>query len=231
VSVRNVTDHVRNPFGMRPPAVDGRREAVFGYGDANADFHVVGDYPGVHGGAGQRIGTGLTDAPEGGTGVPFTETVAGERVQAALHEVGLVAEPYSDEPEGRALFMSYLHMSVTEDGRRPTPAEYADLEPYFDAELRAISAHVLVPVGERATRHVLREYTSQAHRVETAAAAHGTQVRGRGFQVVPVKEPEDWAEGDADALVEALAGVLDTDYRQMVDLGRFSPGGDPYFVR
>jgi uracil-DNA glycosylase len=229
--VRNVTDRVQNPFGMRPPVVDGRREAVFGYGDANADFHVVGDYPGVHGGAGQRIGTEKTAAPPGGTGIPFTETLAAERLQGVLHDVGLLAESYSDEPGVRSLFASYVHMSVTEGGRRPDAAEYDGLEPYFDAELRAIAAHVIVPVGERATRQVLDAYTSQARRVESAAAAHATQVRGRGFLVVPVKEPEDWRDGDAAALRSCLADVLDRDYRQLSDLGRFEPGGEPYFVR
>jgi uracil-DNA glycosylase family 4 len=229
--VQNVTDRVSNPFGMRPPVVDGREAAVFGYGDANADVHVVGDYPGVHGGAGQRVGARDTAAPADGTGVPFTETLAGERLQGVLHAVGLLEEAYSDEPVVSNLFVSYLHMSVTEGGRRPTPAEYDRLEPYFDAELRAIAAHVLVPVGERATRHILEQYTSRAHAVESAAAAHATEVRGRGFLVVPVKEPHDWGPEDADALVETLSGVLERDYRQISDLGRFEPGSDPYFVR
>jgi len=229
--VRNVTDRVRNPFGMSAPEVDGRRDAVYGYGDANADFHLIGDYPGIHGGAGQRLGAAETAAPEGGTGVPFTETTAGERLQGVLYDVGLLEAPYSDGPAVRSLFMSYLHMGVTENGRRPTPREYAELEPYFDAELRAIAAHVLLPVGERATRHVLREYTAQDRSVESAAAAHATEVRGRGFLVVPIREPEDWVGGDRAALQETLAAVLDQDYRQTVDLGRFEPGGDPYFVR
>ena len=229
--MQNVTDRVRNPFGMRPPVVDGREAAVFGYGDANADVHVVGDYPGVHGGAGQRVGASDTAAPGDGTGVPFTETLAGERLQGALHEVGLLEAPYGDEPAVSNLFLSYLHMSVTEGGRRPTADEYARLEPYFDAELRAIAAHVLVPVGERATRYVLEEYTSRAHAVESVAAAHATEIRGRGFLVVPVGEPHDWAKGDRAALVETLSAVLARDYRQISDLGRFEPGGDPYFVR
>jgi hypothetical protein len=37
--VENVTDRTSNPFGMRI------EDAVYGYGDDNAAFHVVGDRP------------------------------------------------------------------------------------------------------------------------------------------------------------------------------------------
>jgi uracil-DNA glycosylase family 4 len=202
--VRNVTDRTSNPFGMRAPCERDCSDgvpAVYGYGDANADFHLIGDYPGRHGGA--------------GTGVPFTRSVAGERLQPVLHEVGFATCPYEDEPDYANLFASYRHMCCPPGEGAPADERYADLERYFDAELRAINAHVLLPVGERATAEVLAGYTTLAHKVDPdPAALHATEVRGRGFMVIPVREPSEWTDGDRRRLVEKLDAVLSSDYRQ-----------------
>lgn len=220
--MENVTDRTSNPFGMTlpcdEPCAPGGPAAVHGYGDANADFHVIGDHPGAHGG--------------GSTGVPFTESVAGERLQGVLHEVGLLAEPYGDEPTVRDCFLSYLHACCPGDGE-PTDDDYRRLEPFFDAELRAITAHVLVPVGERATAHVLRTYTSRVRLLDRGMEwLHARDIHGAGFLVVPVREPAEWAAGDREVLVEELGDVLASDYRQISDLGRFTGlDGDPYLVR
>lgn len=201
--MQNVTDRISNPFGMRPPfdrtpADD--RTAVFGYGDANADFHLIGDHPGVHGGA--------------ATGVPFADTETGRAAQDALREVDLVNGSWS-QPRCENLFCSYIHMCCLPDGRTPTEEEYADLERYFDAELRAINAHILMPVGERATDHILREYTTQRDRLDLdMASLHATEVRGRGFLVIPVREPTEWVDTEREALVARLEAVLGRDYRQ-----------------
>ena len=208
--MRNVTDRVRNPFGMEPDC----EQFVPGYGDANAAFHVVGDHPGVHGGI--------------ETGVPFTGTAAAERLQDALQEAGLL-HTVGDEPETDRTFLSYLHMCVP-DGQ-PTDAAYLDLERYFDAELRAIAAHVLLPVGERATRHVLREFTARSHRELDMARLHGQELLGSGWLVMPIAEPSEWTEGDAERLVESVLELRSTDFRRESDLGRFLPGDDSYHVR
>jgi uracil-DNA glycosylase len=206
--VRNVTDRVRNPFGMSPPC----ERFVPGYGDANADFHVIGDHPGVHGGA--------------ETGVPFTRSVAGCRLQAVLRDAGLL-EATGDEPAVVDTFLSYLHTCVPEGA--PTDDDYAAMEPVFDAELRAIAAHVLLPVGERATRHVLREYT--ARRPTGLDGLHATELRGSGWLVLPIRDPREWVGDDGGRLVAALEELRATDYRRESDLGRFLPGSEPYFVR
>jgi len=220
--VRNVTRERSNPFGMRPPCPcrcreDGDRRAVFGYGDANADFHVVGDHPGVHGG--------------GETGVPFTGSEAGERLLAALDCAGVIGYDGGTQPDPRNCFLSYRHLCCVEDGETPPPERYAEFDRFFDAEVRAIGAHVLLPVGERTTRHVIEEYTAAAHRLDFEMDdLHATEVRGRGFLVVPIADPATWSDHE-DRLVAALEELLAGDYEQLVDLGRFLPGGDPYFVR
>jgi uracil-DNA glycosylase family 4 len=225
--VKNVTDRVSNPFGMSPPC----ERFVPGYGDANADFHVVGDHPGVHGGAGP-------DDPA----VPFTNE-AGRRLQRALVDAGLL-ERAGDEPLVDRTFLSYLHACVPAGPGHPTEDDYGDMERFFDAELRAIGAHVLVPVGARATRHVLEAYTTQSRRYDVATGGamddlHGRELRGSGWLVVPSKAPAEW---DADAgddapgsdhrrLVAGLRELQRTDFRRESDLGRFFPGDDSWFVR
>ncbi|MFB6095997.1 MAG: uracil-DNA glycosylase family protein [Haloferacaceae archaeon] len=208
--MENVTDRLCNPFGMEPEC----ESFVPGYGDANAHFHVVGDHPGVHGGA--------------DTGVPFTDE-SGLRLQSALVEAG-VLERAGERPRPGRTFLSYLHMCVPEG--EPDDADYLELEPYFDAELRAIAAHVLLPVGERATRHVLENYTARAWKtVVDMEALHATELLGSGWLVVPIKDPAAWDDDDARELVDALVELQSTDYRREADLGRFFPGGDSYLVR
>jgi len=234
--VKNVTDRTSNPFGMRPPCAhecgssgegdDSDRaeersgvSAVFGYGDANADFHVIGDHPSVHGGC--------------ETGIPFTGSLAGERLQPVLNEVGLLGNAQRDEPAAANLFLSYRHTCCLPEGRTPTEREYDELEPFFDAELRAIAAHVLLPVGERATRYVLRTYAAREMLLDrkTMAALHAEHLPGRGFLVVPVREPSEWDEEDAERLTDSLADLLASDYRQTADLSRFVATDDTYEVR
>ncbi|MFC7045259.1 uracil-DNA glycosylase family protein [Halobacteriaceae archaeon GCM10025711] len=200
--MENVTTRTSNPFGMRAPRYvrDGERTAVYGYGDANADFHLVGDYPGVHGGV--------------ATGVPFTGTDAGRRLMQVMHDVGFVDDPASDRPTLSNLYASYVHASVTPGGRRPTEKEYDDLERFFDAELRAINAHILLPVDDHATWHVLREYTTQERKFDPGDDLHARQIRGRGFLVVPVRDPADWDDADEADLRATLEAILDSDYRQ-----------------
>jgi hypothetical protein len=62
-------------------------------------------------------------------------------------------------------------------------------------------------------------------------ALHGTELRGSGFLVVPVRDPAEWDDGDHDRLVAGLRELQRTDYRREVDLGRFIAGDQPYHVR
>ena len=209
--MENVTDRTSNPFGMQPPC----ERFVPGYGDANADFHVVGGHPGVHGGL--------------DTGVPFTNA-AGRRLQSALAEAGLLTET-GGQPTVAKTYLSYLHLCAPSE-TPPSQSSYDDLEPFFDAELRAIAAHVLLPVGARPTTHVLETCTTQT--VDTQLdmeALHATEQVGSGFLVVPIVEPAAWDETHHNRLVDGLAMLRSTDFRREADLGRFIPGNDPYLVR
>lgn len=186
--MERVTDQVSNPFGMQAPA----EPAVHGYGDANADFHVIGADGETHGGT--------------GTGVPFTGSIAGKRLQSVLHSVGFAAEPHSDRPDLENCYLSYLHLS---------PGDPDNLERYVDAEIRALNAHVLLPVGDEALSYVLTEFTTTAGSdTIDSAQRHASEIRGRGFLVIPVGEPAEWEPGDEAALVDRLEALLNSDYRQ-----------------
>ncbi|ELZ28538.1 hypothetical protein C473_14811 [Halorubrum distributum JCM 10247] len=62
-------------------------------------------------------------------------------------------------------------------------------------------------------------------------ALHGEELLGAGWLVVPIKDPADWTDGDADRLVDSLGELRSTDFRRESDLGRFVAGNEPYLVR
>jgi len=185
--VENVTDRVSNPFGMCPPS----EPAVHSYGDPNADFHFIGESPEAHGGT--------------ETEVPFSSPGA-RRVHELLDDLGFVEER---EPlRLRNAFLSYVRMTDSDDPK--------ELERYFDAELRLVNAHILVPFGGEATRHVVKTYTAQGPKLADTPLEdlHATEVRGAGFLVVPALDPRVWDDADEEALRETLSDILSSDYRQ-----------------
>lgn len=210
--MQNVTDRVSNPFGMTIP---GSEDVVYGYGDVNANIHVIGEHPGIHGGI--------------ASGIPFTGTTAGRRLRSVLAAVGLIEDPAATDVKVRSLYLSYLHPSLPDQPL--TDADYAAEERFLDAELRAITAHVLVPVGERVIRHVLETYTAEMPLDGPLDALHATELGTGAFLVVPSLSPETWTDDQARELEQRLTSILGRDFRRETDLGRFLVGGEPYFVR
>ncbi len=201
--METITDRTSNPFGMRAPfdeSDDGDLPAVYGYGDPNADFHVIGDGPHVHGGA--------------QTGVPFTETEAGTVLQELLRDAGFLSGDQTT-PTVDNCFLSYVHMCTVPAGQTPTQEQYDRLERFFDAELRAINAHVLIPVGERAADRVIRSYTTLRDRIEfDLETLHASELRGRGFLVIPLADPATWDDAAYNSAKARLSAVTERDYRQ-----------------
>jgi uracil-DNA glycosylase len=213
-TVEYIADEDRNPFGMQPPC----DRFVPGYGDTAAHFHVIGDSPAVHGGL--------------DTGIPFTDRPWSTDFFDALAEGGLVdhVDLAASKLKPGLTFLSYLHMCDPGE-KAPIAANYDALEPFFDAELRAITAHVLLPVGARATAHVLDTYTARQATDIDMDAIHATEIRGSGWLVVPIKDPSEWIADDAERLVDGLSALKQQDYRQTSDLGRFLAGDESYLVR
>jgi len=208
--VTYVADEQSNPFGFEPDC----ERFVPGFGDVEADFHVIGDHPGVHGGT--------------TSGIPFTETPGAEALQRALLRGGLVHKT-GTPPEENGTYFSYLHLCVPEG--TPTEAEYTHYESFLEAEVRAIVAHVLLPVGERATRWVLDNMTTRSSDDIDMSALHATEIVNGGWLVMPIAEPASWTGDEGRELGDALQELQARDYRREADLGRLVGGDDPYYVR
>ena len=184
---------------MQPPCQYG--PAVCGYGDPNADVHVIGDHPGVHGGI--------------DSGIPFTGTKGGRRLRNVLESVGLLRSTPDEPMDPINCFLSYLHMCPPEDGKAPSSTGYDDLERFFDAELRAVNAHILLPMGKQATDRILTRYTTQRSKVpEAMQKRHALEIRGRGFLVIPAVEPAEWSPTEQERFEQTLETILASDYRQ-----------------
>jgi len=177
---------------------------VPGYGDANADFHVVGDHPGVHG--------GVDDA-----GIPFTGEPWSTAFLSALAEGG-PDRGFDDSADDPAT------IDDSADGAETADPIVAD-RTFFSSSTCAcprrcpgrgvVQRHGAVfrrgapghrgprppPVGARATDHVLQQYTSRAHKTEIDMdALHAEELLGSGWLVLPIKDPAEWTEGDGDRL-------------------------------
>ncbi len=210
--MKYVADSVQNPFGLDLPC----RSGVPGFGNPNAHFHIIGDHPGIHGGVESNI--------------PFTEMPWSTQFFETLAASGLLnSADIADITEKSRTFFSYIHPCLPNPSdKEPSPTQYADMVPFFDAELRAVTAHVLFPVGERATEHVLRTCTSEVAETIDMETLHAKEIRGSGWLVIPIREPSEWTDADRKALEKALSDLLARDYRQISDLTRFLGGAKPY---
>ncbi|WP_248299386.1 uracil-DNA glycosylase family protein [Halorhabdus amylolytica] len=205
-----VADIESNPFGYQPDC----ERFVPGFGDVGADFHVIGDHPGAHG--------GVT------SGIPFTETPGAEVLQRALLQGGLLRR-VGTPPTVASTYLSYLHLCVPES--TPTDDDYRRFEVFIESEVRAIAAHVLLPVGERATKWVFENMTTRSTADLDMQELHATEVIGSGWLVMPIADPRTWTDGERQELGDALTELQARDFRREADLGRLVGGDEPYFVR
>ncbi|MFC7202017.1 uracil-DNA glycosylase family protein [Haloferax namakaokahaiae] len=196
----------KNPFSMDADCTncsalcEVRQQVVHGYGDVGAEFLFVGEAP---------------SAAAEETGVPFTGDEAGERVQSILGELGFVrSEPDADEPDIQNAFVTYL-TRCRHPERGPTENEISTCEPFLNAEIRMINPHIIVPVGQAALEALAFDYTTRAADSFDIDAEHATTIRGRGFELVPMKAPEDQTDEDTRAFIDhVVEEVFDRDYRQ-----------------
>jgi uracil-DNA glycosylase family 4 len=177
-----------------------RTQVVHGYGDVGAEFLFVGDSPSQ---AADR------------TGVPFTGDGEGEGLQRVLGDLGFSrSPPDATEPDLQNVFLTYLARCRHPD-RPATDAEVTNCDPFLTAEIRMINPHIIVPVGERALRTLAVEYTTRPPESFDVEEAHATTIRGRGFELVPMKSLEDQTDADTEAFVDhVLENVFARDYRQ-----------------
>ncbi len=183
-----------------PGLCDERERVVHGYGDVGAEFLVVG--------------TGPTAAAEA-NGVPFTGAGDDERVQSIFADLGFVrSPPDAAEPDVQNVFFTSL-TRCRHPKREPTDREVDTCEPFLNAEIRMINPQIIVPVGERPLRELAIEYTTRRPDSFDVDAEHATTIRGRGFELVPMKAPASMTVAEVDAFREHMReNVLSRDYRQ-----------------
>jgi len=215
-------DDPANPFGMDEDCTncadlcESRTQVVHGYGDVGADFVAIGGEP---------------SAGADRTGVPFTGE--DDLVLRIFEAVGLVEDlgscaPDADPshrtdasldaaafeaPELDDLYLTYVTRCRHPD-RPATDDEVRSCEGYRSSELRMINPEIIVPVGQRAIEALAFQYTTKSAAELDVADLHATTLRGRGFELVPMKAPADQTEADTEAFVSHFADLLGTDYRQ-----------------
>jgi uracil-DNA glycosylase family 4 len=195
-------DELANPFGMDEDCrncsalCETRSRVVHGYGDVAADFLFVGEAPDE---GSDRVGIPLADAERD--------------VLWTLERLGLCEDPEAEEPAVDNAFLTNLTRCRHPD-RAPTDEEVANCEPFLSAEIRMINPEILVPVGQRALVEIATEYTTRPAQEFDVAEDNGREIRGRGFELIPMVDPRE-AGGEAiETFVEAFAETMGRDYRQ-----------------
>lgn len=108
----------------------GRHCTVFGVGDPQARWLVVGEAPG---------------AEEDRQGEPFVGP-AGKLLDAMLRAVGLAREQ---------VYIANILKCRTPDNRDPTPAEVAQCMPFLERQIALLQPAILLAVGSVAARNLL----------------------------------------------------------------------------
>ena len=199
-------EQLSNPFGMDetcencPELCETRRQVVHGYGDVGAEFIFVGEMP---------DGDGADQ-----TGVPFIGNESGRRLLSILVDLGFSdSEPDADEPDVDNVFLTYLTRCHHPE-RPPTDGEIMNCEPFLNAEIRMINPEIIVPVGERALAELTAEYTTKPADSFDIVDDHATEIRGRGFELVPMIDPTEQSDEQREAFLKGFSKLLGRDYRQ-----------------
>ncbi|MGZ4129397.1 MAG: uracil-DNA glycosylase [Actinomycetota bacterium] len=125
---------------------NGRTQVVFGVGDPNADLMFIGEGPGFH---------------EDKQGQPFVGA-AGQLLTRMLNEIGLTRDQ---------VYIANTIKCRPPNNRDPLPDELDACTPYLREQIKLVDPHVVVTLGNFATRYVLQQQVSI------------TRVRGQRFQV------------------------------------------------
>ncbi len=112
-----------------------RKQGVFGVGDANADWLIVGEAPG---------------ADEDRQGEPFVGQ-AGKLLDAMLAAIGL--------QRGRNVYIANVLKSRPPGNRDPRPDEVAACLPYLERQIELIRPKLIVALGRFAAQSLLQTDT------------------------------------------------------------------------
>lgn len=194
-----------NPFDMDEEChncaelSETRTNLVHGYGDVGAEFLFVGDAPG--------IGADTT-------GTPFATPEGTSALFDVLDQLGFcVSSPESTQPEFDNAFLTYC-TRCRHPERGPTDEELRNCDAFLTAEIRMINPEILVPIGQLALETVGVEYTTTPAADLSIDEHHATAIRGRGFELFPMRDPDAATEDELETFVDAFGDLMGGDYRQ-----------------
>ncbi len=160
---------------------NGRTQVVFGVGNPNADLMFVGEGPGYH---------------EDRQGEPFVGA-AGQLLNRMLAEIGLRRED---------VYINNVVMCRPPGNRDPLPDEIDACAPYLRERISIIDPHVIVTLGNFATRFVLDRQVS-------ISRVRGQRFRIEGRIVIPTFHPAAILHGGGEASRQMEA--LRADFQQI----------------
>lgn len=181
-----------------PALRQSRSRIVHGFGDVTADFLFVTHAP-------------TADANR--TGIPFGGSDTDSIMWSILDRVGFISGTLDGDPRTENVYLTHLTRCRHPD-RMPTSEERANCEPFLNADIRMINPEILIPIGEIALQELAFEYTTKSPDSFDIDRDHGAEIRGRGFEIIPMKHPSRMTSDDVETIVSRLQSVLDRDYRQ-----------------
>ena len=160
---------------------NGRTQVVYGVGDPHADLMFIGEGPGFH---------------EDRQGQPFVGA-AGQLLNRMLGEIGLSRDD---------VYIANTVKCRPPNNRDPLPDELDACSPWLREQIRLIDPHVVVTLGNFATRYVLQRQVSI------------TRVRGQRFviggrTVIPTFHPAAILHGGGERSPQMQA--LRSDFEQV----------------
>lgn len=196
-----------NPFGMDPSCTtcpelaEARTTLVHGYGDVTAEFLFIRARPpaivddGAH---------PLTADPD--VDYPLIDV---------LDTLGFLPDEVDEagKPRLENAFLTHL-TRCRHPERDATDAEIGNCAAFLTADIRSINPELLVPIGTRPLDSILAEYSTTDPSAVTIEDAHGTEIRGRGFEICPMLEPATMDAAAYETFIDTMTTTLDRDYRQ-----------------
>ena len=160
---------------------NGRTQVVFGVGDPDADLMFIGEGPGYH---------------EDKQGEPFVGA-AGQLLTKLLGEIGLLRG---------SVYICNVVKCRPPGNRDPLPDEIEACRPYLLGQLDNIRPHIIVTLGNFATRVILDRQVS-------ISRVRGQRFTVDGRTVIPTFHPAAILHGGGEA--GAQMDALRSDFRQI----------------
>ncbi|HYF61341.1 MAG TPA: uracil-DNA glycosylase family protein [Herpetosiphonaceae bacterium] len=178
-----------------PRRVSERNHIVHGYGDPDARVMFVGTAPDSQG-ANQ-------------TGVPWTRSMAGQRMQTLLQAVRLrtLSDATHERPLLVGAYLTYLVRCASHADSPPSAAEVANCSAYLWREIELVNPRIIVPVGALPTRllcaKLLHEVPGDVAEIHGHAFIAGQRI------LVPMIDIDAMTREEAQTFARVLVALLE----------------------